>query len=148
LPPSWVLPLNISPKGLIHIQSLNSILLTILVDFQKRHPNFRKTFFYKKTRVEKYAPYSMKDGIILKVSEFADYDCKFHFDQNRLFFLFRTSSSVKELIYVTQRYQHRHDKLEAREHDVKTNTVYENYLPGRLDHLKGKMKMYKIECID
>ena len=47
---------------------------------------------------------------------------------------------VKELIYVTQRYEHRHDKLEVREHDVRTNTVYENYLPGRPDHLKGKIK--------
>ncbi|CAF0770374.1 unnamed protein product [Rotaria sordida] len=102
LPPSWVLTLNITPK-----------------DFQKRYPHSRKTYFYKKTRVEKYAPYSMKDGIVLKVSEFADYD-------------------FKELIYVTQKHEHRHDKLEIREHDVRTNMVYENYLPGRSDHLKGK----------
>ena len=59
-----------------HIQLSDSILFNPLLDFQKRHPNSRKTFFYKKTRVEKYAPYSMKDGIVLKVSEFADYDCK------------------------------------------------------------------------
>lgn len=52
------------------------IQLNNLSDFQKRYPNSRKTYFYKKTRVEKYAPYSMKDGIVLKVSEFADYDCK------------------------------------------------------------------------
>ena len=44
---------------------------------------------------------------------------------------------VKELIFVTQRYEHRHDRLETREHDVRTNTVYENYLPGRTDQLKG-----------
>ncbi|CAF3475818.1 unnamed protein product [Rotaria socialis] len=100
LPPSWVYPLNITPK-----------------DFEKRYPNSRKTYFFKKTRVEKYAPYSMKDGIVLKVAEFADYD-------------------FKELIYVTQRYDHRHDKLELREHDVRTNMVYEHYLPGRTDHLK------------
>jgi hypothetical protein len=52
--------------------------------------------------------------------------------------LFFYSNLVKDLIYVTQRYEHRHDKLEVREHDVKTNMVYENYLPGRYDHLKGK----------
>ena len=63
-----------------HFESFNSLLSISLLDFQKRHPNSRKTFFYKKTRVEKYAPYSMKDGIVLKVSEFADYDCKFHFE--------------------------------------------------------------------
>ncbi|CAF4302049.1 unnamed protein product, partial [Rotaria magnacalcarata] len=50
LPPSWVCPLNITAK-----------------DFEKRYPNSRKTYFYKKTRVEKYAPYNMKDGIVLKV---------------------------------------------------------------------------------
>lgn len=77
----------------------------------------------------------MKDGIVLKVSEFADYDCKFllnfYIYQKKSFFL------VKELIYVTQKYEHRHDKLSVREHDVRTNMVYENYLPGRNDHLKG-----------
>jgi hypothetical protein len=85
----------------------------------------------------------MKDGIVLKVSEFADYDCKFLSIKIEYFF-FSFRNSVKELIYVTQRYEHRHDKLEVREHDVRTNTVYENYLPGRSDHLKGKMKMQKI----
>jgi hypothetical protein len=58
------------------------------------------------------------------------------------------STTVKELIYVTQRYEHRHDKLEVREHDVKTNTVYENYLPGRYDHLKGNMKLKIIKYME
>lgn len=49
---------------------------------------------------------------------------------------------VKELIYVTHRYQHRHDKLEVREHDVRTNMVYENYFPGRSDHLKGNLNIF------
>lgn len=49
---------------------------------------------------------------------------------------------VKELIYVTHRYQHRHDKLEVREHDVRTNMVYENYFPGRSDHLKGNSNIF------
>lgn len=52
------------------------------LDFQKRYPSSRKTYFYKKTRVEKYAPYSMKDGIVLKVSEFADYDCEWLQSEN------------------------------------------------------------------
>ncbi|CAF1062156.1 unnamed protein product [Adineta ricciae] len=100
LPPSWVDHLVLTKK-----------------EFQERYPHCRKTYFYKKTRVEKYAPYHMKDGIILKVSEFADYD-------------------FKDLIYVTQKYAHRQDKLEERRHDVRSNIVYENYLPGRSDHLK------------
>ena len=128
------------------IQSFDSILCDPFLDFQKRHPNSRKTFFYKKTRVEKYAPYSMKDGIVLKVSEFADYDCK-----SLSLYGNQTTSSfripVKELIYVTHRYEHRHDKLEVREHDVRTNMVYENYLPGRPDQLKGKTEVLNLICI-
>lgn len=83
LPPSWVQPLNLTSKG-IHISVVffpACIIVFSYLDFQKRYPNFRKTYFYKKTRVEKYAPYSMKDGIVLKVAEFADYDCKFKFSQ-------------------------------------------------------------------
>ncbi|CAF0982733.1 unnamed protein product [Adineta steineri] len=100
VPPSWVRHLDLTPA-----------------EFQNRYPHSRKTYFYKKTRVEKYAPYFMKDGIVLKISEFADYD-------------------FKELIYVTQKYEHRHDKLEERGHDIRTNTVCETYLPGRPDQLK------------
>ncbi len=125
---------------------MNFIPSNSLSDFQKRYPNSRKTYFYKKTRVEKYAPYSVKDGIVLKVSEFADYDCKFQSIKTQYFFSFR--NSVKELIYVTQRYEHRHDKLEVREHDVRTNMVYENYLPGRYDHLKGNINLMTIESMD
>lgn len=75
LPPSWVDHLVITKKGTIACSSASTSLF--LVEFQERYPHCRKTYFYKKTRVEKYAPYHMKDGIVLKISEFADYDCKF-----------------------------------------------------------------------
>ncbi|CAF1459778.1 unnamed protein product [Adineta ricciae] len=100
LPLSWVDPLDITSKN-----------------FQKRYPNARKTCYFKKTCVQKYAPYSMKDGIVLKVLEFDDYD-------------------FSDLIYIICRYEHRYDKLEMREYDVKTNRVYEKYRPGRNDHWK------------
>lgn len=64
------------------------------LDFQKRYPNSRKTYFYKKTRVEKYAPYSMKDGIVLKVSEFADYDCELELFHSSLLILFSISQGI------------------------------------------------------
>ncbi len=70
----------------------------------------------------------------------------FNRSKPNIFFSFR--NSVKELIYVTQRYEHRHDKLEIREHDVRTNMVYENYLPGRYDHLKGNINLMTIESMD
>ncbi len=74
LPLSWVNPLNITSQSII----LKEILLNLLnfSDFQKRYPNSYKKLYFKKTCIEKYAPYSMKDGIILKISEFADYNCK------------------------------------------------------------------------
>ncbi|CAF1491863.1 unnamed protein product [Adineta ricciae] len=100
LPLSWVDPLDITSKH-----------------FQKRYPNARKTCYFKKTCVQKYAPYSMRDGIVLKVLEFDDYD-------------------FKDLIYIICRYEHRYDKLETREYDVQTNRVYEKYRPGRYDHWK------------
>jgi hypothetical protein len=111
-----------------------------IVDFETRYPGSRKTLFYKKTRVEKYAPYSTKDGLVLKISEFADYDCKSFariLINRERFLLFHL---VKELIYVTQRYEHRQDKLQERENDIRVSTTYEHYLPGRQDHLKGEMK--------
>ncbi|CAF1082366.1 unnamed protein product [Adineta steineri] len=100
LPLSWVMPLDITPKN-----------------FQKRYPKSHKIYYFKKTCVEKYAPYSKKDGIVLKISEFDDYNCK-------------------EFIYVTYHYEHRYDKLEIREHNIKMNTIKEKYRPGRNDHLK------------
>ena len=43
------------------------------------------------------------------------------------------------MICTTVRYQHRHDKLESRESDTRINMVFEHFLPGRPDHLKGNL---------
>ena len=115
------LSIHAPTTSFVHLQIFKNVILML-----------EKTYFYKKTRVEKYAPYSTKDGIVLKVSEFADYDCKWRsVTIQKKIPQYPFGLSVKELIYVTQRYEHRHDKLEVREHDVRTNTVYENYHPGR-----------------
>ena len=55
LPPSWVELINISPK-----------------DFEKRCPEGKKVIFYKKCKVEKFAPYLLKDNMVLKISEYSD----------------------------------------------------------------------------
>ena len=55
LPPSWVEMLNISPK-----------------DFEKRCPEGRKVIHYKKCKVEKFAPYLLKDNMVLKITEYLD----------------------------------------------------------------------------
>jgi hypothetical protein len=47
--------LNISPK-----------------DFEKRCPEGRKVIHYKKCKVEKFAPYLLKDNMVLKITEYLD----------------------------------------------------------------------------
>lgn len=32
--------------------------------------------FFKKCKVEKFAPYLLNDNLILKISEYEDYECK------------------------------------------------------------------------
>ena len=78
----------------------------------------------------------MKDGLVLKVSEFNDYDRTYSSLNNA--HLTSDCSVVNELTHVTYSYEHRHDKLDVREHDLQTNTVYETYRPGRTDRVKGR----------
>lgn len=59
LPTSWVSPITITAK-----------------DFEKRCPEGKKLVLYKKCKVEKFAPYLLKDNMILKISEYKDYECK------------------------------------------------------------------------
>ncbi len=59
LPPSWVDMIEITPR-----------------EFEKRCPQGKKVIFYKKCKVEKFAPYLLKDNMVLKVSEYADYESK------------------------------------------------------------------------
>jgi hypothetical protein len=61
LPPSWVKQIIISPK-----------------DFEKQCPEGKKTIFYKKCKVEKFAPYLLNDNMILKITEYHDNDSKFY----------------------------------------------------------------------
>lgn len=107
---------------------------TVRLDFHKRYPNAHKRYFFRKTCVDKYAPYSMKDGIVLRVSEYDDYGCEYDARSFR-----SPDNPVEEVIYVTYYYEHRFDKLNIREHNVQANTVHEQYRPGRGDHLKGKV---------
>ena len=76
----------------------------------------------------------MKDGLVLEVSAFNDYDRTCPSRRNTLS---RVSALVNELTHVTYSYEHRHDKLDVREHDLQTSTVYETYRPGRTDRVKG-----------
>jgi hypothetical protein len=45
-------------------------------EFKKRCPEGKKVVFYKKCKVEKFAPYSLKDNLVLKISEYSDTERK------------------------------------------------------------------------
>lgn len=62
LPPSWVDMISITPK-----------------EFEKRCPEGKKVIFYKKCKVEKFAPYLLKDNLVLKISEYSDYESRLLF---------------------------------------------------------------------
>jgi hypothetical protein len=59
LPPSWVKPIQITPK-----------------DFERRCPEGKKIILYKKAKVEKFAPYLLNDNMVLKLTEYHDYESK------------------------------------------------------------------------
>ena len=100
LPPSWVDPIHISPR-----------------DFQTRCPMGKRTILFKKAKQEKFAEYLCKDGLVMKLSGYTDYE-------------------LKELVEVTDTFKHRADKLEKKVHNHTTGILTEYFNPGRLDCLK------------
>ncbi|ESN89877.1 hypothetical protein HELRODRAFT_149332, partial [Helobdella robusta] len=99
-PPSWTNPINIS-----------------LADFQKKCPNGRKVILYKKTKLEKFAPNLMPDGVVLRLSLFEDH-------------------SRSKLLEVREMYKNRMDKLDKRVYNYRTGWTSEYFLPGRPNKMK------------
>lgn len=100
LPPSWVDMIYITPK-----------------EFEKRCPEGKKVIFYKKCKVEKFAPYLLKDNMVLKISEYSDYE-------------------MKNLIQVTEEFIYRNDKIKKRVINFTTGWVVETFARGRAKFLK------------
>lgn len=59
MPPSWVEPLSLSLK-----------------EYQTRCPQGKKSVLYQRAKLEKFAHYLNKDGLITKLSIYHDKDCK------------------------------------------------------------------------
>ncbi|XP_010882332.2 dynein regulatory complex subunit 7 isoform X2 [Esox lucius] len=95
MPPSWVNQIKISQQ-----------------DMETRCPGGMKVIHYRKAKLEKFAPYLLKDGLVTRLTTYSDLDCTH-------------SSTVKEW------YQHRHDHLEERELNKATNVTVEHFRPGR-----------------
>ncbi|XP_070577144.1 dynein regulatory complex subunit 7-like [Ptychodera flava] len=100
LPPSWVQPFELS-----------------LREFQTRCPLGKKTLLYKRAKLEKFAEYLMKDGLVTKLSIYED-------------------KELKNIIQVKEWMANRKDKLELRVHNHRNGIVTEYYAKGRPRNLK------------
>lgn len=100
MPPSWVEPIKLS-----------------LRDFQMRCPQGKKTKLYKRAKLEKFAHYLMKDGLVSKLSMY----------DNR---------ELTDLIMVREYFAHRVDKLCTKVHNHRSGWNTEFFDPGRHKCLK------------
>ena len=89
-----------------------------LLDFERRYPNGTKTLYFKKTRVDFYAPYVQMDGLVRKVTSCDDYE--YH-----------------SLIHVCETYLNRADKLVESKKIIDTAIVVDSYERNRPDACKG-----------
>ncbi|XP_051166732.1 dynein regulatory complex subunit 7 isoform X2 [Leptopilina boulardi] len=87
------------------------------LDFERRYPNGKKTTFFKKTKVEQFAPYFNENGLIERVTIYDDYEYTMP-------------------IYCYEKYSNRKDKLIKSEKDLDTNMINDFYKRGRPDACK------------
>ncbi|XP_054011422.1 dynein regulatory complex subunit 7-like [Hylaeus anthracinus] len=86
-------------------------------EYEKRYPNGRKTIFYKKSKVELYAPYIQTDGLVQRITLFDDY----HY-----------VSSVE----IQETYANRSDNLVESKRNLIDESVVDCYERGRPDQCK------------
>lgn len=100
MPPSWVTKIDISPA-----------------DMEMRYPGGMKVIQYRKAKLEKFAPYLLKDGLVTKLTIYKDLDCT-------------QASTIKEW------FNHRSDCLDERELHTDSNVTSEHFRPGRSDAVR------------
>lgn len=101
MPPSWVEPIVVSPK-----------------EFETRSPEGNKVIQYKKSKLEKWAPYLLEDGLVSRHTVYQDNE-------------YTQEMEVKEW------FKNRQDKLEMKEIHRKTGTTTEYFAPGRGESLRA-----------
>ncbi|XP_031420438.1 dynein regulatory complex subunit 7 [Clupea harengus] len=101
MPPSWVSELHISQQ-----------------DMEMRCPGGVKVLQYRKAKLEKFAPYLLKDGLLTRLTTCHDLDCT-------------------HVCIVKEWYQHRNDHLEERELRKDGNITLEHFRRGRSFALKS-----------
>lgn len=127
MPSSYVNEIDISDKGrvpLYPVDTSNTPVFSFRVsDFERRYPNGTKSIFYKKTKVEFYAPYVQTDGLVRRITTYDDYDYK---------------SPIKVYEY----YANRSDNLVEHIQNLSDGSIVDHYERGRPDRCKG-MTRYK-----
>lgn len=99
VPPSWVEKLDITAD-----------------DYEQRYPGSRRVIHYKKVLLEKFAPYSERDGVVKRLKIFDDY-----------------ALTVPLLTY--KWYKNRVDKMETVKIDHQKKEIRELFGIGRRDHI-------------
>jgi hypothetical protein len=95
--------------------------------YEKRFPNGRKTVLYKKSKLEKFAPYVQEDGLVTRITTYTDYDW-----------------TLPELVY--EYYNNRVDCLLQVRRNMLSNSIVEVFRRGRADCLKGNN--YGVHCVN
>ncbi|PAA91434.1 hypothetical protein BOX15_Mlig015216g2, partial [Macrostomum lignano] len=85
-------------------------------DFETRCPHGKKTKLYKKAKLEKFAPYLLRDGMVLRLSIYTD-------------------RTLSDLVEVREHFENRVDKLTLRVRDVASGKVTEHFAKGRMERL-------------
>ncbi|KER29072.1 putative flagellar protein FliS [Opisthorchis viverrini] len=107
LPPTWTSPIRISQE---------------LYEF--RYPGGQKTALYRRCKVEKFAPFSQPDGLIFRLTNYADRERLHPTD-------------------VLEKYAQRADKLLSRFREESTNAVNEIYDHGRKSYHLAEHHYYR-----
>ena len=68
--------LLIEPFGSITLFDV-SLYFHLTKEFQTRCPYGKKTKLYKKAKIEKFAEYLLKDGLVSSLSSYSDYECEY-----------------------------------------------------------------------
>lgn len=100
------------------LQQICNKNVTPFIEFEKRYPRGHKTIFYKKVKVDLYAPYVQLDGIIEKITIYDDYE-------------------YTTPIEICEKYANRNDNLIQSRRNLNTNYIVDRYERGRPDACKG-----------
>nr|XP_033799522.1 dynein regulatory complex subunit 7 isoform X2 [Geotrypetes seraphini]XP_033799524.1 dynein regulatory complex subunit 7 isoform X2 [Geotrypetes seraphini] len=100
MPPSWVQQIELSPK-----------------EFETQSPDGKKIVQYKKAKMETWAPYVKRDGLVSRLTVYGNLECS-------------------KVLEIKDWFKNRQDKLNMRHNKKTMGIIIEYFSPGRSDSLK------------